>query len=61
MSAVSLNGEVTERTNDFRYLGIHFDRIITYKMQTESTNLGRKKSLPALVMAAKASNNVICS
>ena len=32
MPAVSFNGVVIERTNSLRYLGIHFDRMLTYKM-----------------------------
>ena len=38
MSAVSFRGEAIERTNSLRYLEIHFDRILMYKMQVESTN-----------------------
>ena len=37
MPAVSFNGEAIERTNSLRYLGIHFDRMLTYKTQVEST------------------------
>ena len=54
MPAVSFNGEVIERTNSLRYLGIHFDRMLTYKMQVESTKLRCKKGLSALkAMASK--------
>ena len=54
MPAVSFNGEVIERTNSLRYLGIHFDRMLTYKTQVESTKLRCKKGLSALtVMASK--------
>ena len=35
MAAVSFNGEVIERANSLRYLGIHFDRMLTYKTQVE--------------------------
>ena len=48
MPAVSFNGEVIERTNSLRYLGIHFDRMLTYKTQVESTKLRCKKGLSAL-------------
>ena len=54
MPAVSFNGEAIERTNSLRYLGIHFDRMLTYKMQVESTKLRCKKGLSALkAMASK--------
>ena len=39
MPTVSFNGEVIERTNSLRYLEIHFDRMLTYKTQVESTKL----------------------
>ena len=45
MPAVSFNGEAIERTNSLRYLGIHFDRMLTYKTQIESTKLRCKKGL----------------
>ena len=48
MSVVSFNGEAIEHTNSLRYLGIHFDIVITYKTQVESTKLGCKKGLSAL-------------
>ena len=38
MLAVSFNGAVVEYTNGLRYLGIHFNRMLTYKTQVESTN-----------------------
>ena len=54
MPAVSFNGEAIECTNSVRYLGIHFDRMLTYKMQVESTKLRCKKGLSALkAMASK--------
>ena len=55
MPAVSFNGEAIERTNSLRYLiGIHFDRMLTYKTQDESTKLRFKKGLSALkAMASK--------
>ena len=49
-----INREVIERTNSLRYLGIHFDRVLTYKTQVESTKLRCKKGLSALkAMASK--------
>ena len=48
MPAVSFNGEAKERTNSLRYFRIHFDRILTYKTQVESTKLRCKKGLSAL-------------
>ena len=54
MPAVSFNGEVTERMNILRYLGIHFDRMLTFKTQVESTKLRCKKGSTALkAMASK--------
>ena len=54
MPVVSFNGEVIERTNSLRYLGIHFDRMLTHKTQVESTELRCKKGLSALkAMASK--------
>ena len=46
MPAVSFNGKVIERTNSLRYLGIHFDRMLTYKTQVESTKLSSIKDCP---------------
>ena len=54
MPAVSFYGEVIEHTYSLRYLGIYFDRMLTYKTQVESTELRCKKGLSALkTMAAK--------
>ena len=54
MPAVSFNGEVIERTNSLRCLGIHFDRMFKYKTQVESTKLRYKKGLSASkTMASK--------
>ena len=62
MAAVSFNGEVIERTNSLRYLGVPFDRMLTNKTQVESAKLRCKKGLSALkYMFQKALNNVICS
>ena len=35
MPAVSFNEEAIERTNSLRYLGVHFDRMLTCKTQVE--------------------------
>ena len=54
MPAVSFNGEAIERTNSLRYLGMHFDRMLTFKTQVESTKLRCKKGMSALkAMASK--------
>ena len=45
---VSFNGEVIDCTNSLRYLGIHFDRMLTHKTQDESTTLRCKKGLSTL-------------
>ena len=43
-----------EHTNSLRYLGIHFDRMLTYKTQVDSTKLRCKKGLSVLkAMASK--------
>ena len=56
MSVVSFNGEVLERTNSLRYLGIHFDRMWTYNTQVESTKFRCKKELSALKAMASKGN-----
>ena len=54
MPAVSFSGEAIERTNSLRHLGIHFDRMLTYKTQVESTKVRCKKGLSELkAMASK--------
>ena len=54
MRTLSFNGEVIERRNNLRYLGIHFDRMLTYMTKVESTKLKCKKGLSALkTMASK--------
>ena len=54
MAAVSFNGEVIESANSLRHFGIHFDRVLTYKRQVESTKLRCKKGLSVLkAMASK--------
>ena len=54
MPAVSFNGEVTKSTDNLRYLGIHFDTMLTYKTQVVSSKLRCKKGLSALnAMASK--------
>ena len=58
MPAVSFNGEVIERTNSVRYFGIHFDTMLTYKTQVESTKLRCKKGLS--VLKGMASKSIEC-
>ena len=48
MPAVSFNREVIERTNSLRYPSIHFNTMLTYKTQVESTKLRCKKGLSVL-------------
>ena len=56
MPAVSVDGEVIERTNSLRYLGIHCDRMLMYKKQVKSTKLRCKKGLlPLKAMDSKGS------
>ena len=45
---------VTERTRHLRYLGVHFDRILTNRNHMETTALKSKKGVSVLkAMAAK--------
>ena len=54
MPAVTFDGAVAGRTNHLRYLGIHFDRMLTYRKHVDTTALKCKKGLSALKgMAAK--------
>ena len=49
-----MDGAVIERTSQLRYLGIHFDRLLTYRKHVETTAPKRKKGLSVLeAMAAK--------
>ena len=48
MLAVSFIGEAIERTISLRYLGIHFDKMLSYKTQVKSTTLRCKKGLSTL-------------
>ena len=41
---VFFSGEIIERTNSLRPLGIHFDRMLTYKTQVKSTKTQVLKS-----------------
>ena len=43
MPAVTLDGAVVEPTSHLRYLGIHFDRMLTYRKHVETTALKCKK------------------
>ena len=54
MPAVTFDGAVAGRTNHLRYLGIHFDRMLTYRKHVDTTALKCKKGLSVLKpMAAK--------
>ena len=54
MTAVTFDGDVVEGTSHLRYLGIRFDRTLTYKKHVETTALKCKKGLSVLkFMAAK--------
>ena len=48
MSVVFFNGEVIERTNSLNYLGIYFEKMLTYKTYVESTKSRCKKGLSTL-------------
>ncbi len=53
VSAVTFDGAGVKRTNHLRYLGIHVDRILTYR-HVETAALKCKKGLSVLkAMAAK--------
>ena len=45
MPAVTFDGAVVERTSLLRYLGIHFDRILTCNKHVETTTPKFKKGL----------------
>ena len=45
MPAVTCDGAVVERTNLLRYLGVHYDRMLTYRQQMEIAALKGKKGL----------------
>ena len=54
MPAVTLDGAVVERTSHLRYLGIHYDRMLTYRKHVETTAPKCKKGLSVpKAMAAK--------
>ena len=54
MPAVTFDGTLVERTRHLRHLGIHFDRLLTYRKHVETTAPKRKKGLSVLeAMAAK--------
>ena len=51
---VRFNGSVIERTNQLRYLGMHFDRMLTFRQHVEATALKCRKGLSVLkAMASK--------
>ena len=39
MPAVTFDRPVVERTNHLRYLGVHYDRMLTYRQHVETTVL----------------------
>ena len=48
------SGSVIERTNQLRYLGMHFDRMLTFRQHVEATTLKCRKGLSVLkAMASK--------
>ena len=54
MPEVTFDGAVVERTSHPRYLGIHFDRMLTYRKHVKTRALKCKKGLSVLkAMAAK--------
>ena len=54
VTPVNFGGTDIERTDQLRYLGIHFDRMLTFNKHVEATVLKCKKGLGALkAMAAK--------
>ena len=48
MPAVTFNGPVVERTSHLKYLGIHFDRMLTYRKHVETTPMKHMKGLSVL-------------
>ena len=48
MPAVTFDGAVAERTSHLRYLGIHFERMLTYRKHMEATALKCKKGLSVM-------------
>ena len=51
---VRFNGSVIERTNQLRYLGMYFDRMLTFRQHVEATTLKCRKGLSVLkAMASK--------
>ena len=60
--AVSSSGGVIARMNNLRHLRIHFNRMLTHKMQVRSTlTQVQEKTLRWKPWLQKASNNVTCS
>ena len=53
MPAVTFDGAVVERTNLPRYLGVHFDRMLSYRQHVEATALKCKKG-PSVLKAMAA-------
>ena len=64
MPAAPFKGEVVERTNNLRYLGIHFDRMLTRRTRHRSSqqNSSVRKDCPHQNPGLQeATNNAICS
>ena len=54
MPAITFNGTAIEQTDHLKYLGIHFDRALTYRKHVEAIVLKSRKGLSVLkAMAAK--------
>ena len=54
MPAATVDRAVVEQTDHLRYLGIHFNRVLTYRQHVETPGLKRKKGLSVLkAMTAK--------
>ena len=54
MPAATVDGAVVEQTDHLRYLGIHFNRVLTYRQHVETPGLKWKKGLSVLnAMTAK--------
>ena len=56
--AVTFDGAVVERTNNLRYLGVHFDRMLTYRQHVETTALQSNKGIGLSVLEAMAAKGV---
>ena len=55
VAVVTFDGAVVERTSHLRYLGIHFDRMLTYRKHVKTRALKCKKGLSVLKAMAEKS------